>query len=578
MKHIYILFLALLWPLFTFAQFQPEPDPFRINMLGCIRQYNPAPALASYPKLDADVSLWIGDNIYADTQTDPAIIQKSYEQLASFDAFQQLKEQTHFIATWDDHDYGDNNEGRYYPLKQKSKAIFRTFWGLEDKIPAERDGIYYSESMEVQNHTIQFIMLDTRFNRDDVDPLGRGDVLGENQWAWLENQLQKPADIRFIASGFQILLNKENGSETWMKFPNAHKRLMETIKTSGAEGVLFLAGDQHYAEVNRMENALDYDAIELQFASVNQIEDPENNVYRVSSVAASQHTYAYIDLFLGDYEEDQRYIQFTVKAHETGETEVSYRVNLKELYRNVQISGAQKFKDSTIVRFNHGYDHLNLHITQNGTTPSVNSPFVPKNREITLYETTTLKAALFDQQGNRRSIIYGYEVEKLTSLAPADIDEQHLTGGLHYVYVEGEYEKIPQFSGKNFKKEGIAHTFDPVTIAMRDDHYAIRYSGYIKIDKEGLYTFATRSDDGSKLSISGHLVVDNDGSHSEITRDGIILLKKGYHPIIIDYFEDYSGQSLQVMSSYGNGNERKRQSLENVSFDQLFVNMKNTDE
>jgi len=32
------------------------------------------------------------------------------------------------------------------------------------------------------------------------------------------------------------------------------------------------------------------------------------------------------------------------------------------------------------------------------------------------------------------------------------------------------------------------------------------------------------------------------------------------------------------MSSYGNGNERKRQSLENVSFDQLFVNMKNTDE
>jgi len=336
MKTLPFLALSFLFPILSYGQYQPDDDPFRINFLGCIRQYEPAPALSSYPPLNSDISLWIGDNIYADTQTDPTIIEESYAQLAGFEAFQTLKENTLFMATWDDHDYGDNNETRHYRLKEESKQIFREFWELEDRIPEDRDGIYYSETFQVENHDVQFIMLDVRYNLDEVDPLGKGDVLGENQWAWLEEQLQQPADLRFIASGMQILLNKENGSETWMKFPEAHDRLMETVKTSGAEGVLFLTGDQHYGEVNRMRGALDYDAIELQFASVNQIEEPDNNIHRASTVASSEHSYAYIDLFLGEYENDQRYIQFYVKNHETQQVEVSYRVNLQELYRTIE--------------------------------------------------------------------------------------------------------------------------------------------------------------------------------------------------------------------------------------------------
>lgn len=403
MKITLLLSAIMLVPTVLLGQYQPEQDPFRINFLGCIRQYEPAPALNSYPQLNSDLSLWIGDNIYADTQTDPSVIEESYAQLASFEAFQRLKEQTHFLVTWDDHDYGDNNETKHYHLKDESKQLFREFWELEELIPEDRDGIYYSETFRVKGHDVQFIMLDVRYNLDEVDPLGEGDVLGENQWIWLEQQLKQPADLRFIASGMQILLNKENGSETWMKFPDAHHRLMETVKTTGAEGVIFLTGDQHYGEVNRMRGALDYDAIELQFASVNQIEEPENNIYRVSTVASSEHSFAYIDLFLDEYENDQRYIQFYVKDHETRQVEVSYRVNLEELYRTIEISGAEKFKDSTTLSFHHDYPHLNLHVSTDGNDPDINDAIV--ENELTVEHSATIKAALFDENGNKRSQI-----------------------------------------------------------------------------------------------------------------------------------------------------------------------------
>ena len=535
--------------------------------MGCIRQYEPAPALSSYPPLNSDISLWIGDNIYADTQIDPSIIEESYAQLAGFEAFQALKEKTHFMATWDDHDYGDNNETRHYRLKEESKQIFREFWELEDRIPEDRDGIYYSETFQVKNHDVQFIMLDVRYNLDEVDPLGEGDVLGENQWAWLEEQLQQPADLRFIASGMQILLNKENGSETWMKFPEAHDRLMETVKTTGAEGVLFLTGDQHYGEVNRMRGALDYDAIELQFASVNQIEEPENNIHRVSTVASSEHSYAYIDLFLDEYENDQRYIQFYVKDHETHQIEVSYRVNLEELYRTIELSGSQRFKDSTAIIFQHDYPHLNLHVSTDGNNPNINDAII--DDELTVEESGTIKAALFDDNGNKRSQVYAYTVEKLTAIEPTDVSRMNLVNGLNFIYTEGEYDLVPDFENESVINSGISLAFDPEEIANREDHYAIQFSGYINIEEDGLYHFATRSDDGSKLYIGDELVVDNDGSHSEITKDGKILLKKGYYPFRVDYFEDYMGQSLKLMISY------EQDGLREIEFDQLYYDKGN---
>lgn len=70
--------------------------------------------------------------------------------------------------------------------------------------------------------------------------------------------------------------------------------------------------------------------------------------------------------------------------------------------------------------------------------------------------------------------------------------------------------------------------------ARQEDHFGYIFEGVIKIPEDGVYTFGTKSDDGSVLYIDGQKVVDNDGSHAAITATGRIALKKDF--TLIDCF------------------------------------------
>ena len=65
--------------------------------------------------------------------------------------------------------------------------------------------------------------------------------------------------------------------------------------------------------------------------------------------------------------------------------------------------------------------------------------------------------------------------------------------------------------------------------------FSARWFGYLMNPRPGLYTFATRSDDGSFLRIDGRLVVDNGGEHPAQTRSGSIYLDRGPHFIALEY-------------------------------------------
>ena len=55
--------------------------------------------------------------------------------------------------------------------------------------------------------------------------------------------------------------------------------------------------------------------------------------------------------------------------------------------------------------------------------------------------------------------------------------------------------------------------------------------------KDGIYTFTTGSDDGSKLWIGEQLVVDNDGLHAYHEAQGQVALQAGVHAIRVEYFD-----------------------------------------
>ena len=127
-------------------------------------------------------------------------------------------------------------------------------------------------------------------------------------------------------------------------------------------------------------------------------------------------------------------------------------------------------------------------------------------------------------------------------LALAAESEPGLLG--EYFDLGGNLEDFPKLEGKkpdlkrvdktiNFRSTG--PTFPGTKLG---NHFAIRWTGKIKIPKDGTYTFFLESDDGSRLLIDGKMVVDNGGLHDMQTQDANVDLKAGDHDLQIDYFEN----------------------------------------
>jgi len=537
----------------------------RIAVLGCLRQDEPAPALSRYVASQPDLALWVGDNVYADTEDDPAFIQECYDTLAALPGFAALRAQAPYAATWDDHDFGLNNEGADYPLKRASANLFRRFWQLEDAIPADREGIYHAQRYAFGGHTLHVVLLDVRYHRDA--PGAQADMLGEAQWAWLAETLQEPADLTLIVSGTQLLLPEETGSENWAAYPQARARLIELVRRARCERVLFVTGDQHYAEVARLPRGLDFDLVELQFAGVNQIESPEFNPYRVAPAADSRHSVGLIDVQWEANEYDPAHLLYRVFDAETGDTEIAYRVNFSELELGLHIAPPYEFVDTANITMRNPHPHLTVHYTLDGSVPLATSSTYPKqipvmnrrgdtigrlgnrlNEEIDggvrIAQTTTVRAALFTPDGWPRSAVVTTEFRRVQPVAA--IASKPTDPGLRFTYYEGAFERLPRFDTLTPRGVGIARSFDVAALADREDHYAILFEGYLEVSAPGMYRFEVESDDGSRLYLHGRQVVDNDGSHSARTRAGRMALAPGLHPLRLEYFEDYMGQELEL--------------------------------
>lgn len=207
--------------------------------------------------------------------------------------------------------------------------------------------------------------------------------------------------------------------------------------------------------------------------------------------------------------------------------------------------------------------------TLDGSEPSMNATTYAK--PFTLNETTTVKARLFSKDGEAASKTFTKTYRKVEPMPAVSEKDLRLQPGLKYAYYEGDFaDQIPDFTPLTPQDRGIATSSNPSLIAekndMRLDHFAIQFEGYIRIPTDGIYTFYTYSDDGSRLYLHDTLVVDNDGSHSARRRNGYVALQKGLVPIRVDYFEDFLGETLRIGMMGPDGELRE------IQFADLFHN------
>ncbi|MBU2877680.1 alkaline phosphatase D family protein [Aliiglaciecola lipolytica] len=257
---------------FVFAQ-QATTKPITKILFGsCVHQDKPQPIWAPINQQKPDLFMLLGDNIYGDTE-DMQVLAEKYQKQANVPGFKQLRETTPVVGIWDDHDFGVNDGGAEYPQKQASKQLMLDYFKEPDNSQrrSREDGAYTAYIYGPLGQQVQVILLDLRWNRSalhavsktqyekikspnnlgpyEPDPSGKGMMLGETQWQWLEEQLKQPADLRILVSSIQFI-SEFTGWESWANFPHERERMLALLDELNIKNLFAISGDTHWGELS----------------------------------------------------------------------------------------------------------------------------------------------------------------------------------------------------------------------------------------------------------------------------------------------------------------------------------------
>lgn len=154
----------------------------------------------------------------------------------------------------------------------------------------------------------------------------------------------------------------------------------------------------------------------------------------------------------------------------------------------------------------------------------------------------TIKTQVATGDG-RRSGVYDATVWR-RDLSPAVAFEGG-TPGVRMRRFDGYHRSVDAFVDNPALTETVTTSFDP-TQSGRQEGFGLVFDGYLQVPEDGIYRFATRSDDGSVLWIDGEKVVDNDGPHSMQRIDGLVPLARGWHRLRLTYFNGGGNAGLQL--------------------------------
>jgi len=238
----------------------------------CNDQRLPTPAWKALEEEGLNTFFFLGDNVYGDVPSgELKNLKNSYE---AFDnAMPQWLKRMEKLYIWDDHDYGLNDGGGSYRNKADAQKLFNNFWNIpQDDLRRSRDGIYFSSEKNIGNKSVLFIGLDTRYFRSDLTKIDNiyipndkpgATILGNEQWKWLKEQLNKPHDILILATSIQLLAT-EHRFEKWSNFPNERAQIISLLNQLDST-VLIVSGDRHRGGIYKQG-----DLVEITSSSLNR--------------------------------------------------------------------------------------------------------------------------------------------------------------------------------------------------------------------------------------------------------------------------------------------------------------------
>ncbi len=134
---------------------------------------------------------------------------------------------------------------------------------------------------------------------------------------------------------------------------------------------------------------------------------------------------------------------------------------------------------------------------------------------------------------------------KKIEMLPAVIPQKPLQPGIRYHFIDRPVENAASITEYPVTESGTTATFN-VDIVDDQRPFGEWFEGYLKVPVTGIYTFAVEANDGAILYLNGKEIVNNDGGHRAQKLDMKTGLKKGWHPILVKYFQQGLAKDLKV--------------------------------
>ena len=333
----------------------------RIAFGSCAMQTKTQPIWDVITKQKPDLFLFIGDAIYADydgkeayTPTEETL-KRDWGLLANEPHYKAFSSQVSIMATWDNHDYGKHDGGAEFELKDLTKQHFLDFFQEPQGSERRRTpGIYDARVFGPAGKRVQVILLDTRWfkgtarrdkrSKDERQAAGLAGsmgkylpnsepdvtLLGNEQWRWLETQLQQPAVVRLIVSGTQVIADGKHMDE-WGNYPLERQRLFDLIRRTQAQGAIILSGNVHFAELSKLDTeGLElYDFTASGLTHTNAAYAAAANPYRVAGPYDGLN-FGMVEI---DWDAEPSPVVRLVAMNSDGEPVFEHRLPLSELRR-----------------------------------------------------------------------------------------------------------------------------------------------------------------------------------------------------------------------------------------------------
>lgn len=226
-----------------------------------------------WPRVEAancDVLFFVGDNVYGDIIAffnGPNLLWNRYIETRQKLPYYHWKNLKPVICTWDDHDFGSNNQNGKYKHKENSLAVFKAFTAQDSIVDGLENGPGVSCFFKAFGQ--KFLFLDNRYFKGLSHSGIKKGFLGKEQLEWAFDKLHKSSEPNWILEGSQFFQGQRKGNECYiMDAPEECDLFASEISSLNSPSV-FAAGDVHFTEVSKIDKSiLGYETIEITSSSL----------------------------------------------------------------------------------------------------------------------------------------------------------------------------------------------------------------------------------------------------------------------------------------------------------------------